>query len=86
MDPHEFESEKRANGAKQLSSDPSNKSQELLDHAKDYVKTQEQNHEEATMEGWFDILKHDFVDGINEQIDSLFATWRIVMDWGIKKE
>lgn len=86
MDTHEFKSEKRTNRAKELSSDPTDKSKELLDHAKDYVETQKQNNEEATMEGWFDILKHDFVDGINEQIDSLVATWRIVMDWGTKKE
>ena len=86
MNTHEFESESRKNRAKELSSDPSNKSKELLDHAKNYVETQKQRKEEATMEGWFAILKHDFVDGINEQIDSLVATWRIVMDWGTKKE
>lgn len=51
---------------------------DLVEHAKNYIETQKQNDEDATQEGWVELLiKDDLVGGWNEIIESLKDTWEI---------
>ncbi|WP_160139811.1 hypothetical protein [Chryseobacterium sp. c4a] len=50
----------------------------LVEHAKSYIETQKQNNEDATQEGWFELLiKDDLVGGWNEIVDSFKDAWEV---------
>ncbi|AZA92789.1 Uncharacterised protein [Chryseobacterium nakagawai] len=50
----------------------------LVEHAKSYIETQKQNNEDATQQGWFELLiKDDLVGGWNEIIDSFKDAWEV---------
>lgn len=51
---------------------------DLVEHAKNYIETQKRNNEDATQEGWFQLLiKDDLVGGWNEIIDSFKDAWEV---------
>ncbi len=51
---------------------------DLVEHAKNYIETQKQNNEEATQEGWFQLLiKEDLIGGWNEVMETFKDTWEV---------
>lgn len=54
-----------------------NTSTDWVEHAKNYIETQKQNNEEATKEGWFEILKEDLSGGWDEMIETFSDTWEV---------
>ena len=48
-----------------------------VEHAKNYIETAKQNNEEPTNEGWFEILKNDFVGGWDEVMETFSDTWEV---------
>jgi hypothetical protein len=50
----------------------------LVEHAKNYIETQKQNNEDATQEGWFQVLiKEDLIGGWDEVVDTFRDTWEV---------